>query len=140
MVGVKRTALEPGEMIESITLPLLDGWQGYSKVGVRNAMVIATASACLATDVPVPVGADRPRISGADDHPLPRGRGLGDRRRSTGMRRAVAAESAHAGSVDLAAEASRPIDDHRSTADYRRHAVGVMATRLLQRGVPGGRR
>ena len=51
MVGVKRTALAPGEMIESITVPLLDGWQGYSKVGVRNAMVIATASACLATDV-----------------------------------------------------------------------------------------
>src|SRR3954470_23356948 len=52
MLGVKRTALATGELIESLTLPLLDGWQGYSKVGVRNAMVIATASACLATDVP----------------------------------------------------------------------------------------
>ncbi|MGH9133526.1 MAG: FAD binding domain-containing protein, partial [Ilumatobacteraceae bacterium] len=44
MVGVKRTVLEPGELITAVTLPLLDGWQGYSKVGVRNAMVIATAS------------------------------------------------------------------------------------------------
>src|SRR5258708_403584 len=51
MMGVKRGALAPGEMIESIRLELLDGWQGYCKVGVRNAMVIATASACLATDV-----------------------------------------------------------------------------------------
>ncbi len=52
MVGVKRTALEPGELIAAVTVPLLDGWQGYSKVGVRNAMVIATASACLAVDAP----------------------------------------------------------------------------------------
>jgi CO/xanthine dehydrogenase FAD-binding subunit len=27
----------------------------------------------------------------------------------------------------------RPIDDHRSTADYRRHAIGVLAQRLLTR-------
>ncbi len=52
MIGVKRTALRPGELIESVTVPLLDGPQGYSKVGVRNAMVIATASACVATDLP----------------------------------------------------------------------------------------
>src|SRR5690242_15416900 len=52
MVGVKRTALQPGELIVGVTLPLLDGWQGYSKVGVRNAMVIATATACLAVDAP----------------------------------------------------------------------------------------
>ena len=45
MVGVKRTALADGELITAVTVPLLDGWQGYSKVGVRNAMVIATASA-----------------------------------------------------------------------------------------------
>ena len=32
----------------------------------------------------------------------------------------------------MAAESS-PIDDHRSTAAYRRHAVGVLAARALQR-------
>jgi CO/xanthine dehydrogenase FAD-binding subunit len=135
MVGVKRTALAPGELIESITVQLLDGWQGYSKVGVRNAMVIATASACLATDAPsrsvrLALGSVAPTII-----------------------RCPEAESYAAGAVDwdagtvaadiaarfggLAADASRPIDDHRSTADYRRHAVAVMATRLLQRAFTG---
>jgi CO/xanthine dehydrogenase FAD-binding subunit len=32
----------------------------------------------------------------------------------------------------VAAEA-RPIDDHRSTAAYRRHAISVLARRLLVR-------
>ena len=52
MVGVKQTALRPGELLTAVTVPLLDGWQGYAKVGVRNAMVIAISGACLAVDEP----------------------------------------------------------------------------------------
>ena len=52
MIGVKRTALRPGELLTAVTVPLLDGWQGYAKVGVRNAMVIAISGACLAVDEP----------------------------------------------------------------------------------------
>lgn len=138
MVGVKRTALRPGEIIEAIELPLLDGWQGYSKVGVRNAMVIATASACVATDLPsrsvrIALGSVAPTILRCRD-----------------AERAVveAADWAAASlSIDaaraaaaLAAEQSRPIDDHRSTAAYRRHAVAVMVQRLLMRAFPGAGR
>lgn len=136
MVGVKRTALEPGELIASITVPLLDGWQGYSKVGVRNAMVIATASACVATDVPsrsvrITLGSVGPTVIRCPD-----------------------AEAFATASVDwdlmtidagdarefgrMASADSRPIDDHRSTAAYRRHTISVMAARLLQRAFPGG--
>ncbi len=52
MVGVKRTARRPDELLTAVTVPLLDGWQGYTKVGVRNAMVIAISGACLAVDEP----------------------------------------------------------------------------------------
>lgn len=135
MVGVKRTALEPGELITSIRLPLLDGWQGYSKVGVRNTMVIATASACVAVDRPthsvrIALGSVAPTIIRCD------------------LAESIAAAGADWSSMHIApqalqraaaaaVDASRPIDDHRSTAAYRRHAVGVMVTRLLNRAFAG---
>lgn len=137
MVGVKRTALEPGELITSVTVPLLDGWQGYAKVGVRNAMVIATASACLAVHAParsvrVALGSVGPTIIRATDaESFATAAVEWDRGRITDR------DAREFG--QLAAAASRPIDDHRSTAAYRRHAIGVMATRLVRRAFPGGR-
>ncbi|HEX6658924.1 MAG TPA: FAD binding domain-containing protein, partial [Ilumatobacter sp.] len=134
MVGVKRTALAPAEMIESITLELLDGWQGFSKVGVRNAMVIATASACLASDVSarslrLALGSVAPTIIRCPDAETYATEAV------AWDARTVTADAARRFG-ELAAGASRPIDDHRSTAAYRRHAVAVMATRLLQRAFP----
>ena len=136
MVGVKRTALAPAEMIESITLELLDGWQGFSKVGVRNAMVIATASACLASDVSarslrLALGSVAPTIIRCPDAEAYATETV------DWDARTVTADAARRFG-ELAAGASRPIDDHRSTAAYRRHAVAVMATRLLQRAFPEG--
>ena len=134
MVGVKRTALAPGELVVAATVPLLDGYQGFAKVGVRNAMVISVASACLAVDrsgrtVRLALGAVAPTVV-----------------RARQAEAWVAGELAWDGTAppaDLAAEfgrraaaEARPIDDHRSTAGYRRHAVGVLAARLLGRAAP----
>jgi len=132
MVGVKRNARKQGEIIVSTTLPIVSGWQGYAKVGVRNAMVISVASCCLVIDrlsgtIAVALGAVGPTII---------------RCRET--------ESWLATQIDLKtktnvspkllqefgtriANESKPIDDHRSTAAYRRHAVAVLARRLLIR-------
>jgi CO/xanthine dehydrogenase FAD-binding subunit len=37
----------------------------------------------------------------------------------------------------MVSAAARPIDDHRGTAAYRRHAVGVCARRAILRAFPG---
>jgi CO/xanthine dehydrogenase FAD-binding subunit len=124
MTGPKRNDMRPGEIITGVTVPVADGFQGYAKVGVRNAMVISIASACLAVRsgrVSIALGSVGPTVI-----------------------RATAAEKwlSTAGPLEdqvvrefgsrVAAEA-RPIDDHRSTAAYRRHAVSVISTRLLER-------
>ena len=115
-----------------MTVPVVDGPQEFLKVGTRNAMVISVATVALVLD-----RAQRSlRLALGSVSPVPV--------------RATEAEEWIAGAVDwdateapsddvltrfgeLAAAASIPIDDHRSTADYRRHAVAVMARRALAR-------
>jgi CO/xanthine dehydrogenase FAD-binding subunit len=131
MVGVKRTALEPGELITSVSFPMLDGWQGYAKVGVRNAMVIATASACVAVDRPgrnlrIALGSVAPTV-------------IRCREAEAFINEQIdwdsqtVDESALEQFGEMVAAASRPIDDHRSSAAYRRHAVGILGRRLARR-------
>lgn len=130
MVGVKRNALRPAEIITGVTLPIRRGFQGYSKVGVRNAMVISIASACLVFDrdvkrVSLALGAVAPTVV-----------------RCTAAEDLVNSHLAQHESVTpelidefsrLAVQSANPITDHRSTADYRRHAVSVLSRRLLER-------
>lgn len=136
MTGVKQTARRPGELIVAVTVPLLDGWQGYAKVGVRNAMVIAIASACLAVDEPsrsvrIALGSVGPTIVRAGGAEELAGDAVDWTARSAGD--ATVAEFGR-----RVAAAASPIDDHRSSAAYRRHAVDVLARRLLRRAFPGG--
>jgi CO/xanthine dehydrogenase FAD-binding subunit len=132
MLGVKRNALQPGEIVHSVSMPVIDGWQGYAKVGTRNAMVISTASACLVRDadegmVTIALGAVGPTVIRCFEAE----RWLAT---ATGLRQggSLSDEIASEYGRRVAREA-KPIDDHRSTAEYRRHAVGVLATRLLKR-------
>jgi CO/xanthine dehydrogenase FAD-binding subunit len=131
-IGVKRTARRPDEIITAVHLPLLDSRQDYLKVGTRNAMVISVAGVALVVDL----GGRNVRVGLGSVGPVPL--------------RATDAESWVNTNIDwdatnvpdprtyetfgaMVAEASKPIDDHRSTADYRRHAIGVMAQRALMR-------
>ena len=135
MLGVKRNARASNEIITSVTVPLLDGWQGYAKVGVRNAMVISVASSCLAIDkktnsVRIALGAVGPTIIRCRDAELWLSEQF-DFSTTSKIDTAVAKEFGRRVALE-----SKPIDDHRSTAEYRRHAVGVLAQRLITRAYP----
>ncbi|HAG66985.1 MAG: hypothetical protein ABR75_03975 [Acidimicrobiia bacterium BACL6 MAG-120924-bin43] len=135
MLGVKRNARNSNEIITAVTVPLLDGWQGYAKVGVRNAMVISVASACLAVDtttqsVRIALGAVGPTIIRCRDAEFWLS-GQFDLSSTSGIDTAVAKEFGRRVALE-----SKPIDDHRSTAEYRRHAVGILAQRLITRAYP----
>jgi len=134
MIGVKRTARRPGELLTAVSVPLLDGWQGYAKVGVRNAMEIAIAGACLAVDRPgrsvrIALGSVAPTIVRAPDAEAFAASAVGWDTGTVG-------DDAVARFASLVAAATRPIDDHRASAAYRRRAVEVLAGRLLRRAFP----
>ena len=119
LVGVKRTALEPDELVTAVRLTPSGGAQTFMKVGPRNAMVIAICS--LAVVVDTEKGEVRAAFGSA-----------------AVTARCVTVPLAEAGELtERVAEAAAPIDDVRATAAYRRHALRVLAGRALDRCLRG---
>jgi CO/xanthine dehydrogenase FAD-binding subunit len=129
-VGVKRNVLAPDELIAAVHVPKATGPQQFSKVGTRNAMVIAVCAFAIAL------------------HPRERRVGTGIGSAAPTPRRAFDAEEFLGAELpwgssealldslirrfgELVAQAASPIDDARGTADYRKHALSVMARRTL---------
>jgi CO/xanthine dehydrogenase FAD-binding subunit len=128
--GPKRSVLAPDELIAAVLVEPANGPQQFAKVGTRNAMVIAVCSFALVLDV------SRRSV----------GTGIGSA--APTPRRAIDAEELLASELpwqsrgalteslarrfgDLVADATSPIDDVRGSADYRRHALAVLARRTL---------
>ena len=135
VTGVKRTAIAPGEVVTDVTVRRCRGPQQFLKVGTRNAMVIAIASAAVVVDLdaqevrcamgsvgPVPVRARRAEAHIAD---------------AVDWQHVRASDAAVARFAELAAEECTPITDHRSTDEYRRRAVRVITERGLRRCLSG---
>ena len=125
--GALWTALEAGEIVTRIDVPLLPpgtGWgfhefaRRHGDFGLAGAAVTATGSAGRATEI-------RIALFGVGETPL----------------RAPAAEAlltdtgfepdALAAAVDAVRDGIDPDDDLHASADYRRHLAGVMAERAL---------
>ena len=115
LVGPKRNALAPDELIVAVLLRPSGAPQTFMKVGPRNAMVIAVCSLAVVAD------RERGELRAAfgSAGPVPT---------------LVRAPLNEAGSFpELVATTASPIDDVRGTAAYRRHALRVLATRGLER-------
>ncbi len=126
ITGVKQTSLQPGELIVAAILPeQVPARQAFGKIGVRNAMVISMVSAAVFRfddgSTRVALGAVGPTMIRA--------------RRAEQMMSAERhpTDSALAEFARIVSDEVRPITDHRGTAEYRRHASGVLARRLLER-------
>lgn len=144
LTGPKKTALASTELILGVRWTPVRGPGSFSKIGTRNAMVIALANLCLVMDdagrsVRVALGSVGPTILRAPE---------AESFAASEMSRAGVwddpAQSLPAQTVDefgeRVAAAARPIDDVRGTAIYRRHACRVLATRALRWALEDRRR
>jgi CO/xanthine dehydrogenase FAD-binding subunit len=134
VTGPKRNALAGDELITAFETAPAGGPQQFSKIGTRNAMVIAVCSlslhlwprvpavkACIGSAGPTPIRAAQAEAFIA---------GVLDEDRLWESRAPIAAVAADEFGR-LVARAARPIDDVRGTAAYRQHALVVLARRTL---------
>ena len=133
-LGVKRNALAPDELIRAIWIPAATGPQQFSKIGTRNAMVIAVCAFGLALHpgrkaVGTGIGSAAPTpliaaVAGSFAGGALEEAGLWESRGP--LPPSLAKEFAQ----QVRAAAS-PIDDVRGSAAYRLHSLLVMARRCL---------
>ena len=133
-LGVKRNALQPDELIRAIWIAPATGPQQFSKIGTRNAMVIAVCAFGLA------LHPDRKAVGTGigSAAPTPRVAAQAGAFVGNALEEAGLWESRGALPLSLAKEfgeqvrgAADPIDDVRGTAAYRLHSLSVMARRCL---------
>ena len=132
ILGVRRTALEPDEMVTAISVPALKENQAgtFVKLGLRQGAAISIANAAVVLgfsatsrhsqieSARIALGSVAPIIVLAEEaQQFLIGKTLND---------GVIAEAAR-----LAMQAARPIDDIRGSAAYRREMVGVLVSRAL---------
>ena len=133
-LGPKRSAARSDELIAAFVVEPASGPQQFSKVGTRNAMVIAVCSFALALDparrrVGTGIGSAAPtpiRASPAEtfiEGVLEEG--------DLWQRPAAVEPAALTRFGELVAASARPIDDVRGTAAYRRLALSVLARRCF---------
>ena len=127
--GVRRTALEPDEMLTAIHLRALPATSRgtFIKLGLRRAQAISLVNVAvvldfdgeLMTGARIALGSVSPTIVRATDA-------------EASLLDQPLSDRAIIDAVALAVQAAHPIDDVRASADYRASMVGVLVERALR--------
>jgi carbon-monoxide dehydrogenase medium subunit len=138
LVGPNETARRPGELLVRVAMPPPPPRTGtaFLKAGRRKAMEISLV--CVAVRLTLDAGGERCR-----EARIALGAVAPVALRAQAAERAVEGAPADLAAFEraaaLAAEACAPIDDVRASARFRRHLVGVLVRRALQRGAERAR-
>lgn len=129
-LGPNQTVRRPDELLVAVRWPVppANSAGAFRKLGLRNALACSIITVAVAVERGETGGCENVRIALGSVAPTPI--------------RAVAAEDALRGqpltvesiaeAARLAAEATRPIDDIRGTAAYRKRMAAVLVRRLLE--------
>lgn len=133
-VGPKRSVIGDDELITAVHHPDPTGPEQFTKIGTRNAMVIAVCSFAVALHPDT--GKVRAAVGSAG--PVPsrstqaEGFLAGELAASDGWTTgAELSDSVRRRFGELVSSQATPIDDVRGKADYRKHALSVLARRAL---------
>jgi CO/xanthine dehydrogenase FAD-binding subunit len=128
-----RTRALPGELLTAVLVPPAAGYQDYVKVGPRNAQFVATASGAIAVDAAA--GTVRLGFGNAAEVPLrlPAADEIATQALFAGGHATTVPAEALGELAGVVARGADPPADHVASAEYRRHALGVIAGRLLER-------
>jgi CO/xanthine dehydrogenase FAD-binding subunit len=117
--GYRQTVRRGDELIVALEVPKLSGRQWFRKVGTRAAQAISKVviAGIVGDEVRVALGSVAPTVVRA-------------RRTEAALARGASVVEAQRTLMDEIA----PIDDIRSTAEYRRRVAANLLARLLDRG------
>ena len=128
-VSALTTALEPGEIVTAVELPVRTGRQGwgFEEYARRQGdFALAAVGVIFTQDDEGRARQVRIAMTGVGDTPL---RATAAEARLEGV---AIDERAIAEAVEAVRAAATPSDDLHASADYRRHLVGVLAGRALR--------
>jgi len=128
-IGVRKTILQPGELLFSVRFLILKGASAFQKIGLRKADAISIVSAAVYLECNSKNICQELRIALGSVAPRPF--------------RAEEAENYLKGNLmtpknihltaKLAAKATTPINDVRSSAEYRQRMTEVIVSRLINK-------
>jgi len=135
--GVRRTVMQPDEMLVEITFPALpvDRCGMFIKVGLRRAQAISVVNAAVVMDLDLGVARNVVITLGAVAPTIVRSPVA-----EASLNGVKLDETALVAAARLAMESVRPIDDVRGSAGYRKEMVRVAVLRCLQALAAGSER